>query len=235
MTHIADEGTALQPKIVVYEWDEWQPGEGATEDYQKVQRPVFLRDQRLVVVAEKDLFKSHKYQAEVPTDIVLRDLHFVELTILEQRLVHGDYRPKNNHFGYRAKGSDGWFYTCQWDHFDDCSMSAYDNWHREFLEGTHYTLGEDKKISKWHIPEVDFLQHYLNWRLDHNLGHWNKVHRQGILDHANKLFPNTQLSMCHKRGKSHDGREYDHSQHGAHYANQKCFYCKNLANQIIGG
>jgi hypothetical protein len=219
---------------VVYQWDAWEPGEADIEAYNRSQHEVFLRDKRIILCAEKDIFTSQRYPDGASIKNVLSGLYFVELTILEQRLVHGDYQPKNNHFGYRAKGSDGWFYTCQWDRFDDCSMNPYNNWHREFIEGTHYTLGEDKSINNWLIPRSEFDGHYINWRLDNCLGRWAVSHRQGIVDYVNNLFPNTQLKMCHKQGKRDDGTTYHHSQNGAEYAGDECFYCKHMPKQIIG-
>jgi hypothetical protein len=55
---------------------------------------------------------------------------FVLVTIIEERPVRGMFGP-GNYFGYRAKGDDGRFYTCNWGSFPDDSTTPTWMWYRD--------------------------------------------------------------------------------------------------------
>jgi len=196
---------------------------------------VFDIGERLIIIAEGDGDSScFQLSARLSTTLVpdlLARLHFVELTIIGARAVGGDYRPEGNHWGYYAKGSDGWYYSCQWEHFDDCSMNPYANWNREFYPGVHYTrkigAGGRSEIDQWLMPESEFHGHYCNWDITEFRGHFPPVMVQPMIDHVNKLFPVTQIRLCDVDDTDADGKPFNHSRYGPYYvADGECFVCR---------
>lgn len=185
----------------------------------------------LIIVAEKNLFKIKELlNSGVTTDEVVSGLHFVELTVVEQRQVQGDYEPLGLHDGYRALGSDGFHYLSQWDKFDDFSTNPYGNWQREFVANVHYKLKADGSIDSWIIPKSEFLNHYLNWDVTSSLRGVQPSFVTALVEVLNKRFPSTQVFICPMSHLNNgaQGPVVQHSTYGMQYLHRGCFMCKHV-------
>lgn len=178
---------------------------------------------KLVIVASRALIKKITRPGNNPTD----GLHFVELTITERKDVGGTYHPENNHVGFRATGTDGWGYVCQWSSFDETATTPYQVWLRDYVDGVHYTTDAAGKVDKWLIPDVEFTEHYVNYCVTIAPG----IARKEILDELNKKFPNTQVFICDVVSNSSadpdSPTKYPHSSLGIQYKSNGCFMCQN--------
>lgn len=183
-----------------------------TKEVSQPLKSFFQIGEKLIVVAEKNLFDQTKG---------FDDLHFVELEIIEEKKVFGNYSPKEQFFGYKAKGSDGWEYTCQWGHFDETLDQPYALWKRHFLIGKHYLTNTKGQIIAWLIDnKKEFIPHFIN--RDIKTCAWlintNRRNVDGLVLKINTLFPNNEISFCNIN---------DHKNHGIFYKRDGCFLCNH--------
>jgi hypothetical protein len=199
----------------------------------------FDKGDKFVLVAEKNMFVARDAvnSLEAPTaEFVAEQLgriHLVEIEITERCIVGGSYRSDVLHYGYRAVGSDGWKYVCQWDSFDDTSSAPYANWQREFLKGVHYETDEGSRVSSWKIDATkEFYPHYLNWTAQ-SLLRDRSVWSKSLLSIVNERFPDSALQVCDKKGRGRNGDVYNHDNYGPYLRNEQCMACKHMPEQII--
>ncbi len=175
----------------------------------------FAIGQTLLVLAQRNFVKPIGQKvtaADVPS------LHLVRLEITEEVVVNGDWRPEEQHYGYRAKGSDGWMYQCQAEHFDDASFSPYNNWQRSFIQDTHYTVGADGRIDNWLIPKQEFRDHYLNWEVTSLTHHLDDKGQEAMVARVIAEFPDCELAQCDKHPDIEGRRPF-------HYVKDGCGLC----------
>lgn len=181
---------------------------------------------RIIIVAEKNLFGLKDELLKKRAEEVLPMLHFVQLTIKEERLVKGDYKPEEKHYGYLAAGDDGWDYECQWDYFDDASTDPYCNWQRHFIKDKHYVSKDDHTEFQWLIPREQFDGHYLNWDIRSVHRHIPPVLLDLVLHSLNEKYLDNQVFICDKSHTNKgDTEEKHHKVYGLQYVNHGCFMC----------
>jgi hypothetical protein len=212
------------------------------KDHSRVSDP-FEQGEKFVIVAQKNIFgieaqlrtfcDSHAKLFTTMCAQSMSELYFVELEVTERHAVTGDYRPEE-HYGYRAKGSDGWTYVCQWKKFDDCATNPYANWQREFIDGVHY-ITENGRIVKWLIDEEkDFKDHYLNWSVVGYLQSYRTyAFRDVMISYVNTRFPDSAITVCRKRAIDIYGNEYTHDRYGPYLKRDTCVACQHLKNQVV--
>lgn len=197
-------------------------------------KPAYEIGRRLILFPEVNIKPwGHRYTEQDVKDFVL-----VEIEVTEIKVVPGSYKPSETHYGFRAKGSDGWNYVCNFDRFDEDANSPYQNWQREYLPGVHYVQGKDENgksyIDMWICPEREFTERYLNWcitSLRRDLGDLNPM----LVERVNKEFPNTPLFICNVEDKDYKGLPYRHADFGFQYVRRgdralDCFACRSRAH-----
>jgi hypothetical protein len=184
----------------------------------------FKVGETLVVVARVGLFVPLGQVLEAPA---VANLKLVELTIVEEVEVSGNYNPESRHLGYTAKGSDGWMYGCQNIRFDEASSSPYQNWQRIYQEGTHYRKDEHGRIGEWLIDkEAEFNARYLNWEVTMVMGGMPTATAQAMAARINAEFPGCQVAQC---TRFEAGSDDDHREFGWFYSKYGCGFCNLMA------
>lgn len=203
---------------------------------------------KIIIIAERNIFNFKK----LPSDLSLQafaesaltgmvnntkeGLHIVQIEIIETKKVKGDYRPEEEHDGYRALGSDGWHYHCQWNSFDDCSPNPYTNWQREFIEGTHYTTHREEDgrnhIDKWLIDQIEFQGHYMNWTAKSVMRFFHEAVQKAVAAYIAEKWPEHEMFICQNSHTSRgDGALHNHAVYGWAHKNEGCFMCKFIARE----
>lgn len=186
-------------------------------------RHAFALGETLVVVASGGLFKGlGKWVSvdEVP------QLHVVRLTVVEETVVAGQYRPAERHFGYRAIGSDGWHYQCNAKSFDDAAMNPYQNWQREYTEGVHYESAGGK-IERWLIPESEFRGRYKTWDVLTAIALMDEQAQQALAGMIRSDFNDCEIAQCDKVSPAQgDVPGAKHKELGWHYVKHGCEMCR---------
>jgi hypothetical protein len=194
----------------------------------KMEHPYKI-EQKILLIAEKNLFGLRDYLETHSVDSAIEMLHVLQITIIEERQVSGNYTPEKMHWGYRALGSDGWHYTCQWDTFDDISGQPYQNWSREFIEGIHYTVdkeGSDGRSNKLLVPDDEFYKHFNNWELT-SCNQIPTLMVVPFMHKVNKEFSDQKITMCKVEDVNGEGKSYNHIEFGFMYDKPNgCFMCE---------
>lgn len=174
----------------------------------------------LVVVARAGLFAPLGQRLEPAAVAALK---LVELTIVEEVEVQGSYNPGSRHFGYIAKGSDGWMYGCQHERFDEASVSPYQNWQRIYVEGIHYRKDAHGNIGEWLIDkEAEFSARYINWDVTMMMGGMATGTAKALAERITTEFPGCRVVQC---TRFEEGSEEDHREFGWFYSKHGCGVC----------
>ena len=155
-------------------------------------RPIFAMGTKLVLVACGD-GERYPLSETMQTD----KLMLVEITINDERESKGEWGG-GTHLGYKAIGSDGKVYTCQWNRFDDASMNPYANWHGEG-------------------PDFSLL-----WEIHNVMPYWSFDKQKLVADRINALFPDSALAYC----DAPSTRDPSRTHRMWHYVREGCAYCE---------
>lgn len=138
---------------------------------------------KFVICLDKNHFDAKERLLEVTPDVFVKELHFVELTIVETKKSPFLYDKTQEGNGYRAIGSDGNKWYNNWIRFDDSSNWPIQYWHRPHEMNAH--------------PDSEPIDHgmFHGWIMGSYIG-FPPVLREPIVARVNELFPDSRIFIC---------------------------------------
>jgi len=185
---------------------------------QHAKKSYFSIGEKVTLVSEHNLFTRPLGSPITNFD----ELHFVEIKIIEEKEVVSNCKSSKKYFGYKAEGSDGFKYVCQYDTFDRIATSPYKSWMREYVEGEHYETKSNGDILIWNNKGNDNFQSHLHaWDITFDFITLN-LDKLSLLKYLALRFPRTEHFVCNESFSLFDNK------HGPQYKAKSCYMCKYI-------
>lgn len=193
--------------------------------------PLWEPGKQFLIITSHTAFRSRPLLSE-PKETHVSDLRIILITVEESRIVRGNYNKDKAYWGYRAKGDDGNYYECQWDHFEEESQQPHQNWSREVVEGREWEKCAEytdkfgnKRDSRWIGEDSDY---YICWELAHFMPYLHESVQEEVRQYINEKYPALEFSRCTKKFAPHPNRIGEKESHDTwQYKDEPCFYCEH--------